>query len=247
MDGLNFISKARATSFENRNRSTASIDALGLEFFDAYALQFLMADFPNIPSNSGCAVWLEQEVNSADESKITNLWIGLITKFNGDLANSWIAQNEKDRMNFHDFRHAVSWKVNEYITSKNLTKVGTDAAVPDNEFIDFYFDVKSLVENSGLNFLSYGHFGNSHLHLNMLPADENQHKRAKELYHNICEKAVKLGGTISAEHGIGKLKKEYFLMMYGEEKIRKMAALKKQLDPNLILGIGNLFDPQFFD
>ena len=65
-------------------------------------------------------------------------------------------------------------------------------------------------------------------------------------YKQICEEAVKLGGTISAEHGIGKAKRDYLLMMYGETNIRKMAALKKSLDLNLVLGIGNIFDEKFF-
>ena len=69
--------------------------------------------------------------------------------------------------------------------------------------------------------------------------------KAKKLYKQICEEAVRLGGTISAEHGIGKAKRDYLLMMYGEVNIRKMAALKKSLDPNLILGIGNIFDEKY--
>lgn len=245
-DGLKFIAEARRISFSNIENEKAVIDALGLEFFDANSLEFLEEDFPNIPKNTGCAVWFEQELTSDNELELTNRWIELIEKFNGDLENSWIAQTAKDREQFHDFRHAVSWKVNEYIASKNLTKVGTDVAVPDDKFIDFYFDVKNLVTNSNLNFLSYGHFGNSHLHLNMLPENDSEHLKAKNIYRKICELSVKLGGTISAEHGIGKLKKEYLLMMYGEETIRKMANLKKQFDPNLILGIGNLFEPKFF-
>ena len=56
---------------------------------------------------------------------------------------------------------------------------------------------------------------------------------------------MRLGGTISAEHGIGKAKRDYLLMMYGEANIRKMAALKKSLDPNLILGIGNIISEDY--
>lgn len=240
--GLQFISEARDLS---RNFNDSGIDALGLEFFDFHSLSFLKSDYPNIPANADCAVWFEQEISTESESESVQNWIDLINNFYGDLENSWIAQNENDRKNFHEFRHAVSWKVNEFIASKNLTKVGTDVAVPDSEFIEFYFEVKSLVSSSGLNFLTYGHFGNSHLHLNMLPENKNEHKLAKDIYFKICEKAVKLGGTISAEHGIGKLKRDYLLMMFGESAIKQMAELKKQLDSNCILGIGNLFDPEY--
>lgn len=76
----------------------------------------------------------------------------------------------------------------------------------------------------------------------MLPANNAEYEIGKNIYRQICKRAVELKGTISAEHGIGKLKIEYLEMMYGKEGVRKMAEIKKTLDPNLILGRGNLFD-----
>ena len=76
----------------------------------------------------------------------------------------------------------------------------------------------------------------------MLPKNEEEYSKGKIIYKNIYRKAVELGGTVSAEHGIGKLKTEYLLDMYVEKVMSKMAGIKKTLDPNLILGIGNIFD-----
>jgi D-lactate dehydrogenase (cytochrome) len=56
---------------------------------------------------------------------------------------------------------------------------------------------------------------------------------------------VHLKGTISAEHGIGKMKREYLLLMYGEGVIRQMARLKLVFDPNKILNIGNIFEEKY--
>jgi D-lactate dehydrogenase (cytochrome) len=58
---------------------------------------------------------------------------------------------------------------------------------------------------------------------------------------------VKVGGTISAEHGIGKLKREYLRELYGEKHLREMAALKKAFDPAGILGRGNIFSETYLD
>ena len=58
-------------------------------------------------------------------------------------------------------------------------------------------------------------------------------------------RAVKLGGTISAEHGIGKIKRDYLRELYGEESLREMAALKRVLDPACILGRGNIFAEEY--
>jgi D-lactate dehydrogenase (cytochrome) len=79
------------------------------------------------------------------------------------------------------------------------------------------------------------------MHLNILSRSEEEYFKGEIVYRAICKKAVELGGTISAEHGIGKLKTDYFLEMYGEEIIKKMVELKKALDPKMILGSGNIF------
>jgi D-lactate dehydrogenase (cytochrome) len=245
-DALNFVAEARDLSVHSRgNGNDNEINARGLEFFDFNSLQFLKRDYPNIPENVEGAVWFEQETNSENEDEILTKWVELIYKHNGDEEKAWMALDKKERQKFQDFRHAVSWKVNEYITQKNILKVGTDIAVPDNEFFELYQNSKKTVESKEIDYIAYGHFGNSHLHLNMLPKDPEEYKTAKKIYAELCEKAVKLGGTISAEHGIGKLKRNYLLKMFGEERIQQMAAIKRQLDPNKILGIGNIFDPKY--
>ena len=78
----------------------------------------------------------------------------------------------------------------------------------------------------------------------MLPKNENEFNKGKEVYRQICIKAVQLGGTVSAEHGIGKIKSDYLIDMYGVDNIKKMAAIKKVLDPNWILGRGNIFSEE---
>ncbi len=244
-DALNFIAESRDLSYQSRkNNYENNINAMGLEFFDKNSLDFLRPDFPNLPETSA-AVWFEQDCTTENKTTILEKWISLLQKHNADLEKSWIAENKTDEKSFHEFRHAVSSKVNEYITQNNFRKIGTDTAVPDEEFYEFYYYSKQLVQESGIRFVIYGHFGNSHMHLNMLPENDVEFETAKKLYKKILRNAVERKGTISAEHGIGKLKRDYLLEMFGEENIRKMARLKKCLDPNLILGIGNLFEEKF--
>ena len=64
-------------------------------------------------------------------------------------------------------------------------------------------------------------------------------------YGRFVERAVALGGTISAEHGVGKLKREYLRALYGERHLREMAALKRAFDPACVLGRGNIFAEEF--
>lgn len=65
--------------------------------------------------------------------------------------------------------------------------------------------MRSYKENN-LDYVVYGHMGNSHLHFNMLPKSKNELDMSRKLYAEICKFSTKLGGTISAEHGIGKYK-----------------------------------------
>lgn len=242
VNGLQFINKSRDESFKNKNSKTASlINALALEYFDEGTLNFLRSDFSNIPPNSKCAVWFEQETNENDEETLLNEWIGMINISNGNEEQCWFALNEKEEQKIKDFRHSISEKINEYMASKGFRKLGTDVAVPQEKFLEIYNYAKTITEKEKIKYVNYGHFGNSHMHFNFLPENENQYKKSKELYDTICHKAIFLDGTVSAEHGIGKTKKHLFLEMYGKETIDKMFAIKKTLDPNLILGRGNLF------
>lgn len=247
-DALKFVELAREVSYKNRKNSISdNIDALALEYFDGNSLKFLYEEYPNISHNAKAAVWFEQEFSLENEELVFNKWIELIEKCNGDIESAWFANNEKDRKQFGEFRHAVSWKVNEYISRNNILKVGTDIAVPDEKFNEFYHFAKKIVAESNIDQIAYGHFGNSHLHLNMLPKNESEYKSAKEIYSLLCKKAAEFNGTISAEHGIGKLKRDYLKLMFTENEIRQMANLKKQLDPKLILNIGNIIDPKFYE
>lgn len=241
-DSLSFLEEARDTSCQNRkNNINDNINALALEFFDEWALKFLSKDFSAIPENAKAAIWFEQESTSQTFDAILEAWNMLMQKHNVNEETVWFAFSDMDKEKIKDFRHAISWKVNEYVARNNFRKLGTDVAVPDKVFREFYFTLQNWAKQSNIDFVAYGHFGNSHIHLNFLPKNDAEFNKGKNLYKQICEEAVRLGGTISAEHGIGKAKRNYLLMMYGEINIRKMAALKKSLDPNLVLGIGNIF------
>lgn len=241
-DALDFITEARNLSRSSMN--TNKIDARGLEFFDYYSLRTLSDSYPNIPAEAWGAVWFEQEINE-NEDEIISAWTELINKYNGMEEESWFAVDNKEQEKFKEFRHSIAWKVNEIISQRGLKKIGTDIAVPHEVFEKYYNDIKALIVKNGIEYVAYGHFGNSHIHLNMLPLNQEQFVTAKQLYVEICSEALKLKGTFSAEHGVGKLKRDYLIKMYGENVVKEMAALKLSLDTNKILNIGNIFEEKY--
>ncbi|MBT8380145.1 MAG: FAD-binding oxidoreductase [Ignavibacteria bacterium] len=245
MNALNFIHDAREFSYNSRKKNRKNtINATALEFFDKNSLKFLKNNYTQIPTNAAGAVWFEQETSPEIEELLINSIAELIEKHNGNFNDSWLALTEKDRTEIENFRHSISAKVNEYITSHNFRKLGTDIAVPDDKLFNFYFQVVNDVKKNNLNYVVYGHFGNSHLHLNMLPKNNIEFMLAQNLYRQFCEDAINLGGTFSAEHGVGKNKKEYLIKMYGAEAVKKMIGIKKKFDSELLLGIGNVFDTE---
>jgi D-lactate dehydrogenase (cytochrome) len=242
-DAFNFIDEARAITKSGSSVGEIRISARGLEFFNKLTLNFLRPDYPAIPENT-CSVWFEQELTANDE-ELTKAWLKLMRNHHADVKASWLAVNKKEQEEFKDFRHAIGSRVNEFVARRGLRKVGTDVAVPLESFQSFYKWMIELVEQNKIEYIVYGHFGSCHTHLNMLPKDQDDFVNSKIIYSEICSEAVRLKGTVSAEHGIGKMKREYLLMMYGEEFISQMAKLKLIFDPNRILNIGNIFEEKY--
>ncbi len=250
-DAFEFVSISR---LREKDKKFDIISPRALEFFDDRALIFLSSKFPKVKDKK-FAIWFEQEIYNHTSStsedfsykeRLLDQIFELISICKGNLNEIWFAFNEKEINDIKEFRHSISALVNEYISRNDLRKVGTDIAVPSKHFRNFYhYCCDECVKNS-IDYVGYGHIGNNHLHFNMLPLDKEQNEIAIELYRDFCMKAIEFGGTISAEHGIGKLKRQYFELMYPENVLKKMFEIKKVFDPNLIINRGNIFSEKFY-
>ena len=87
----------------------------------------------------------------------------------------------------------------------------------------------------------FGHIGDAHVHVNLLRSSEAEFDRGRDLMLDFAREAVRLGGTVSAEHGLGKRKAELLRIQHSEEEIDSMRTVKQRLDPDWLLGRGNLF------
>ncbi len=250
-DLLNLVKEAREKSFQTRKiRNSNSkiqnrIDATVLEYFDEQALKFIHAKFPETPADMAGAIFFEQETTDESEDELFEKWNELLEKHNAETEQSWFAVNEQDLEKMREFRHALPVSVNEKIVKYKQRKVGTDMAVPDEKFASFLKFYKEKLDASGLEYVIFGHIGDNHLHANMIPKNDEEMTRARHLYGRFIAQAIMLGGTVSAEHGIGKLKSKYLYVMYGERFLNEMAELKKAFDRKGILGRGNMFDAKF--
>ncbi len=115
-------------------------------------------------------------------------------------------------------------------------------AVPDaclEEVMNLY---RSHLDSEGLHYVIFGHIGDNHVHVNILPETPEEYTRGKELYRTFAEHVVRMNGSTSAEHGIGKLKKDFLKLMFGTGAVKQMHALKEAFDPEYRLGPGTLLD-----
>ena len=79
----------------------------------------------------------------------------------------------------------------------------------------------------------------------MLPREAADMAAGKAMFMDWAKEVVAMGGTVSAEHGTGKNKAAFLPILYGENGVREMAAVKRCFDPNCILGAGNLFPEEY--
>jgi D-lactate dehydrogenase (cytochrome) len=123
----------------------------------------------------------------------------------------------------------------------SITKLGTDMSVPDGHLMRVMRMYREMLMERGLQSAIWGHIGANHLHVNILPRDGKDFLAGKELYALWAAEVTRLGGAVSAEHGVGKIKADFLKVMYGERHIAEMRALKLALHPGGKLGMGNLF------
>ena len=234
---------------EIRLRSRNPQDALTsniLEFADWEALALVREKYPMLPEDAaGGAIWIEQDLGSeADtaDTTVVETWIELFQRYGAMMDESWFGERDLDLARMRELRHAIPSAVYEYLSAHGQTKIGTDMAVPDDQFEELYSYYRQQFANSGLAIVTYGHLGNCHLHANMLLRSSDELPRAKLVYDSLVTKAIALGGTVSAEHGIGKLKQRYLRQMLGDRAMEAMRKAKQTLDPQGLLGAGMLFE-----
>jgi D-lactate dehydrogenase (cytochrome) len=222
-----------------------SIDARALEYFDSGSLNFLRQKYETIPGEAVSAIFFEQETTPATEDSLMTEWLSLLEQHDALTDSSWFATGEQDQTKLREFRHALPVLMNEWFARHRQRKVSTDMSVPDEAFagmLDFY---QSTLQTSGLKYTIFGHIGDNHVHVNILPRNDNEGTQAREIYLQFLKRAASVGGTLSAEHGVGKLKRDYLRLFYSDESLRQMAELKRNFDPAGILGRGNIFSEEY--
>jgi D-lactate dehydrogenase (cytochrome) len=238
-----FVNKVKEVS--KRSSGESSVSAMSLEYFDRNALLIIKDDYPMVPENAQAAIMFEQDVYGDAGDLLTQKWIDLMEECGIDAGGVWFASNLAEQENFRKLRHKIPERVNEKVRRNKIPKVGTDFAVPEGKLAQIIEFCDREFEKSELFNLTFGHIGENHLHANIIPSSREEYVRTKEMYARIAQKAVELGGTVSAEHGIGKIKHIFLEKMVGRAGFIEMAKFKKSLDASAVLGRGNIIPEEY--
>jgi D-lactate dehydrogenase (cytochrome) len=230
-----------------------------LEYFDTRCLDFLRAHadvlaskeiaVPAMPDGSAC-VYAEWHAPDAAAAETAGLAAAeLLPEFGADPDAAFLADNPHDMERLKLFRHAAPELVNAVLDERRkaypeLTKLGTDMSVPDARLADVLALYAGDLAGTDLEYLTFGHIGANHLHVNIISRDPADYATGKALYAKWAAQIIAWGGSISAEHGIGKLKRDLFRQMAGAAALAHMRDLKQLFDPQWLLNPGTLIESE---
>jgi glycolate oxidase subunit GlcD len=218
------------------------LDLLAFEFFSDMALnEVLSAQALKSPFQSSHAYYVLAEFDAVSEQAEENAFECLENCFEQGLAlDGIISQSEQQSTELWRYREAISESISHYPPYKN------DIAVRPSQVAHFLQDVEDFVSKNYPNFriIWFGHIGDGNLHLNILKPQDMSLGEFKRH----CERAnpeifailSKYNGSISAEHGVGLLKKDYLSYSRSEVEIMLMKQLKKVFDPDNLLNPGKV-------
>jgi D-lactate dehydrogenase (cytochrome) len=241
-----FVEKIKNISKKTKSENVkTSINAMSLEYFDKNALFLIKDAYPLIHANVEAGIMFEQDVYNDNSDILMEQWVKEIGSSAIDLEKVWFASNIFEMEKFRTFRHKIPEKVNEIVKKNKVPKVGTDFAVPEGKLLEIVNFCEQEFKKAGVFNLTFGHIGENHLHANIVAANEQEYSECRQMYVRIAQKVVELGGTVSAEHGIGKLRHVFLEKMLKKEGFKELAKLKKSLDTNGILGVDNIFPKKY--
>jgi FAD/FMN-containing dehydrogenase len=244
-DALGFVVAAR-----EQTDSRTGPHAECLEYFDGQALAIARGHIgePRWMEGAGALVYLEQAFDTDDGIDETlDAWLALAER-SGATSSAIEAYDDAAALrNARRFRHAVPAFMNERGAARRAfggRKVSTDWAVPYRRLPAALDASRRAVEGAKVAPpVTYGHAGNGHPHQNFIAHDADELARIVGAVDETIHEVLRLGGTVAAEHGLGKLKRHWLSSQLTPLQVEVMRAMKATLDPHGLFAPGNLFSP----
>ncbi len=237
--------------FRNPENACAAVSAIfmagytpsAMEFMERDALEWVMRFVDNsiVPIADDIQAHLLIEVDGNDVDVLMKEMEGISEVVMGfDCGEILFAEDAQQKAELWKLRR----RVGEAVKSHSVYKE-EDTVVPRAELPVLLKGVKEIGKKYGFHSVCYGHAGDGNLHVNIIKgelSDEQWNGSLKVGISEIFELVKRLNGTISGEHGVGLVQKEYLPIVFDEVQMQLMKQIKKVFDPNNILNAGKIFD-----
>ncbi len=213
-----------------------------LEFMERDALEWSMrytqSTAIDLPADIAAHLLIEVDGNYMDELYRDAEAISAIVE-RYDIGEILLADSHEQKQMLWNLRR----KVGEAVKSNSIYKE-EDTVVPRAELPELLQIIKQLGMEYGFQSVCYGHAGDGNLHVNIVKgdmSDDDWNLKLTEGISKLFKEVVRLGGTISGEHGIGLVQKPYMHIAFNDAQLTIMKQIKNVFDPNGILNPGKLF------
>ena len=242
---LAFADEAGALAFVAAARDDTTVHPRCLEFFDERALAIARSadDDPSWAQGAGALAYVE-EVPPAGVEPALDEWLALAERHGAIVDDARVYEGEAALRDARRIRHAVPAHMNARGDSHRADggrKVSTDWAVPYRRLGEALQVARRLADDAGIEqAVAYGHAGNGHPHQNFIARNAGELATIEKVVEATLREVIAMGGTVAAEHGIGKLKRKWLPLQMSPLQVRGMQAIKRELDPQGILAPGNV-------
>jgi FAD/FMN-containing dehydrogenase len=239
-----FGTEEAALSFVVAARESRTVTPRCIEYFDDQAIGIarVAAHGEMLPDGAKAMVYVEQEVRDDLDSTLGE-WSDLIQSTVTDF-DPLVFDGEARLREARQIRHSIPSTMNERGTRHSNAggrKVSTDWAVPYRKVAEAIRIARELAAEHEIGqAVIYGHAGNGHPHQNFIARDMRELATIEVVVEQTLRHVLALGGTVAAEHGIGKIKRRWLPLQMNRLQIAMMTAVKRELDPLGILAPGNI-------
>ena len=239
-----FATESDALRFVVASREAESVVPRCIEYFDELALEIARRGVPAaaIPEAARAMVYVEEEIDGDLDASLGK-WLEVIERI-APTFEPIVFDGEGRLREARRIRHSIPATMNERggrYREAGGRKVGTDWAVPYRTLGEAIRIARSFAADRGVEApVIYGHAGNGHPHQNFIARDSRELTAIEEVVGITLQHVLALGGTVSAEHGIGKIKRRWLPLQMSPMQISMMKAVKRELDPSGILAPGNI-------
>lgn len=242
-----FPSERAALACVSAARETATVAPRCIQYFDpAAAVIARAADGDRLSIATGASlVYVEQDIaGDGTPDAVFDAWLAVAEGQGASCADVQVFDGDSALLRARAMRHAVPATMNERgarVRADGGRKVSTDWAVPYRRLGAAVAAAREIAEGAGVEpAVTYGHAGNGHPHQNYIARNAAELATITQVVEATLRRVLAMGGTIAAEHGIGKLKRQWLPMQLTPEQLAVMRAVKRELDPLGLLAPGNV-------